>query len=96
MKIPKKFKIFGNEIKITISEDLRKSDKYGETHYNKNEIRIASDVYEEKTIDLSITFYHELIHMILGKMSEFEKSNDEKFVQTFAELLNQAISTMEY
>ena len=96
MKIPKKFKLFGNEIKVIVSEDLKKSNKYGETHYNKNEIRIASDIYEEKSIELDLTLYHELIHMILGKMSEFEKSDDEKFVQTFAELLYQAITTMEY
>lgn len=96
VEIPKQFKLFNNIIKVKISNELKKANKYGETHYNLDEIRLAEDLFEEKSEMTGITFLHELVHTILGKMSEYELSDNEKFVQTFAELLNQAISTMEY
>ena len=93
MKIPKRFNLFQHEIKVKQSNHLiRDTYNRGECRYYYKEIEIdnsGSKILKEQT------FLHELIHMILDHMQEFELSKNEKFVNTFSELLYQALETME-
>ena len=94
MKIPKKFKLFNFDIKVKISNNLiRDTEQRGQSKYYWKEIEIDSSGLKELKEQ---TFLHELVHMILDHMQEFELSQSEKFVNTFSELLYQALETMEY
>lgn len=41
------------------------------------------------------TFWHELTHAILDRMSRFDLNDDESFVNTFSAFLSGAVDTME-
>ena len=93
MKIPKRFKLFNHVITVKLEEDLyRNTDRWGEVRYRRKEIAIDSTIdkgYQEQT------FIHELVHLIFDMMSEQELTKNEKLVNTFSELLYQAIETMD-
>ena len=42
------------------------------------------------------TFIHELVHMCLYHTEQYELGKNEGFVDAFAGLLHQALTTMEY
>lgn len=42
------------------------------------------------------TFWHELVHVILDTMDEYELSSNEKFVSVFSSMLNEAVSTSKW
>lgn len=42
------------------------------------------------------TFWHELVHVILDTMDEYELSSNEKFVSVFSSFLNEAICTSKW
>jgi hypothetical protein len=42
------------------------------------------------------TFWHELVHVILDTMDEYELSSNEKFVSVFSSMLNEAICTSKW
>ena len=101
MKIPKKFKLFGETITVEYVLDLiEKHERMGQAIYRENKIQlldIDNDTYSTKpTVHIEQTFFHELIHFILTKMNLNDLSADEKFVDVFASLLHQAMTTMEY
>ena len=99
MKIPKSFKLFGQTIDVVIIDDLtQKTGGVGMAHINCNTIAIQPDAtgYTRKEDQLHETFLHELTHMILHHMSEDALKENEKFVDIFASLLHQALTTMEY
>lgn len=58
-------------------------------------IKIADEFGERRTQQCPDskrnTFFHELTHAILDTMGEFDLSNDEKFVNTFAGYLTEAM-----
>lgn len=94
MKIPDKFQMLDETIKVRIRNDLEKRrGVIGEAHDRYNEIWIEEDLIPEI---VEHTFWHEFIHLALSKLNEHELSNNEKFVNLLAGLINQALKTMEY
>ena len=94
--IPKKFRVGGVEWDVRLVQHCGNYDDFG---FCKPQgiIEIANQAGGYKVTDSkkSQTFLHELTHAILFTMRKDELNDDESFVNTFASLLNEAISTME-
>jgi len=99
MKIPKAFWLHGQRIEIVYDKLLgTMQGNRGEARYGYNEIRllpiVEGDPQPKSKIDQA--FFHELTHLILDHMEKDELSKDEAFVNLFASLLHQALTTAEY
>lgn len=99
MEIPKRFKILGRDIEVKFDDTLIYSRD------NRGEFRMREDVivlqpngtqYPILSKQAEQTFLHELVHVILERMGESDLSNNEKFVDVFAGMLHQALTTAEY
>ncbi len=99
MKIPKSFKLLGQEIVVKYKKNLsNKHNSWGKAYYDRNEIELQDNKYDEGLPDIKIeeVFYHELVHFILYSAGEHELKNNEKFVDVFSGLLHQALTTAVY
>lgn len=92
--IPKSLQLGG--VTITVEQKDAVIDRL------ENVFGLAS--FEIQLIELSnqckkdykeMTFFHELVHMILHHMGESDMCGNEKFVDGFSTLLYQAIKTMK-
>jgi|WetSurSiteA1Bulk_404760.scaffolds.fasta_scaffold388962_1 predicted SprT family Zn-dependent metalloprotease len=98
-KIPNSFKLFASNITIDYDDIVNDAlDHLGTAYMDLKKIRLATktsgkDLPQDSILD---TFYHELVHMILYHMNEKKLCSDEKFVDTFAKLLRQALETAKY
>ncbi len=99
MKIPKRFKLFGQTIEVEIQEHLNdKTDCRGQTRYRENKIflqRIDNKYYSRPDTSIEQTFCHELVHWILQLMHN-KLDEDEAFIEVFSSLIHQAMATAEY
>ena len=96
--IPKKFTLGAVEWIIKIdNKRLNDNKSYGISDYHTSEITIQDKVETHQRKDYAVeqTLYHEVIHSILDTMSEYDLSNNEKFVQGFSILLHQYEKTKE-
>lgn len=95
MRIPKRFKLASIPVEIEIDNDFAKKHQCaGQSLYAEQKIIIdATAMPIESTLE---TLAHEAVHWILFIMNEHKLRNNEKFVDTFAHLLTQALTTMEY
>lgn len=96
-KIPKSFTVGGQDISVLIHNTID-GDKMGEACLWDGTIKI-SEIYKGcKQTDSSKfnTFHHELIHLILDTMGEYELSSNERFVNTFSGFLTEAVRSFEY
>jgi len=96
--IPKSLMLHGQLIEVVFDDNLcAREGNRGENHNGYNKIvlqsHVAGDPQPQSWIEQA--FLHELVHDILYHM-ESEKNDDEKFVNLFASLLHQALTTMEY
>lgn len=94
-KIPSKYTIGGQDVKVEFVES--DGGNYGNYNEVKGLLKICNkihDVPQPDTVKLN-TFFHEMIHSILGTMGETDLNNNEKFVCCFAGFLTEAIRTME-
>jgi hypothetical protein len=99
IKIPKSFKLYTHKIKIVIDNKLmNEKNNYGEAVLRRDLLRISTkDNRKKRKKDRILeTFYHEKVHHILYEMEERELGNNEKFVNTFANLLLQSDLTAKY
>lgn len=99
MNIPDKFKLHGQTIKVILTNKLvHNSDVVGEARYRDNTILIQDNGEQVNMIisKMEQVFFHELVHYILNAMGEDKINNNDKFVDLFASLLHQAITTFEY
>jgi predicted SprT family Zn-dependent metalloprotease len=99
MKIPKSFKLFGETIKVEINPNLvTKEGAWGMARYDSDTISLQPNTKDHYTSDDQMyqVFSHELVHFILDRMCEIKLRNNEKFVDVFASLLHQALTTMTY
>lgn len=99
MKIPKRFKLFGHTIEVVQDHSLRfRENCNGEARYRTRTIMLSPSApnYPRIQSDIEHTFLHELTHWILHELNEIDLRNNEKFVDTFAGLLHQALTTSEY
>ena len=96
--IPKSFQLHGQTIHVVMDDNLGSMQgNRGEVRSGYNEIRLQPAVKGDPQPPSKIeqAFLHELVHAILNHM-ESESENDEKFVNLFANLLHQALSSAEY
>ena len=106
MRIPKSFQLLGRT--ITVGEDpglLHERDWVGSADYQKGEIKLQpiDATYPATAEKRAQTFCHELVHHICyhaGAAVNHELKNqlhrNEEFVDLFASLLHQTLTTMKY
>jgi len=105
MKIPTKFKLFGQTITISFApeEFTDKDGRYGTASYRLNQIKLrpSTSTHPIDDTQMGAYFCHELMHFILyhagasysGKSDYMHQ--DEGFVDTCGELLHQALTSFE-
>lgn len=99
MKIPKSFSLFGQVITVHHNDGLaHANDTTGEARFRSNAIYLQSNTngYPVPHSKIEQTFFHELTHFMLHAMSSDRLNKDEVFVDTFASLLHQALTTAKY
>ena len=106
MRIPKRFKLLGQVVTVEFNPSLiQETDWNGLASFRRNKIEIMPHaVTNLRNADqIEHTFCHELVHHILyyagHSLQEKDSSKvhtDEGFVDVFAGLLHQALTTMEY
>ena len=96
-KIPNKFRVGGQEIEVKFPEILA-YDKMGDCCMWSGELNISNTYKGHPQCESSKlnTFNHELVHIILDTMGEYELSNNERFVCSFAGFLTDALTSFEY
>lgn len=104
MDIPKRFRLFGQI--ITVSWDTcyfaEKTDCAAFACYRLNEIQMNPNMPYKTNEQREQTFLHELVHFIVyfsqgARTKDCEYMHeDEPFIDTMANLLHQALTTMKY
>lgn len=94
--IPKKMVVGGIDYDVNIKDKLNYNNDFGYWH-PRGTIDIARGVEGDRLPEsrMRATFWHELTHTILDRMSRFDLNDDESFVNTFSAFLSGAIDTME-
>ena len=96
MKIPKQFNILGYTIDVVYEDDrLNERQLLGQASPNFAKISLRKQV-EGKVLPkatLEHTYLHEVVHIVLKAMGEDELYENEKFVDLFAGLLHQILTT---
>lgn len=99
MEIPKRFKLLAHTVEVVDdTKYCEASGILGEAHLDINKITLSTTSNKE-TLPQSVkehTFIHEVIHCILRQMGENELNKNEKFVDMFAGLLHQVLTTQEH
>ena len=98
MKIPKRFKLFGQTITVEYKDKLvDKEDCVGRAIYRENKILLQKDNHSigRTKEQIGQAFLHELMHFIMYLSNEEELRNNEKFIDITASLLHQFIITQE-
>ena len=98
-RIPKRFKLLGHT--ITVKEEpagVYENNRYGCTSFEGKWIKLTprSASLPVAQSSLEHTFLHELVHMCLYHTEQAKLNENEDFVDCFAGLLHQALTTMEY
>ena len=91
LNIPKSFEIGGNKIIVEIDDKHNTAENHGACWLGAGRIVLRTNSNGDKfSADyMSTVFYHELVHLILDVMNEYDLSKNEKFVDVFATLLHQ-------
>lgn len=89
--IPQKFRLAGKAIRVIVDDVYCKEMKYwGEADFDKRKITLCHRTHKGKVLkksDKEKTFFHELVHQILGTMNNDKLTYDEDFVDLFANRL---------
>ena len=96
--IPVYLQVAGQRVDVR-NVDRCPDDEFARCSLASSEIQIAEYCRSsQKQSDYSKvnSYYHELIHLILDNMGQYELSKDEKFVSTFAGFLTEAMVTAEF
>lgn len=95
--IPTKYQVGGQEMAVKLVERIENVERLGDCNLAGGVIRIAKTFSGEQQSESSKlnTFFHELVHSILGTMYETELNENERFVCTFSSFLTEAIKSME-
>ena len=93
VKIPKHYQVGGTDMEVRRVERCP-NNSIGQAYTAAGYIEIA-DIYDKDTKQSETckvnSFYHELVHTILGTMGEFDLNNNERFVNSFASFLTEAM-----
>lgn len=95
--IPKQTKLYNQVIEIRYIKNLKGGDGEeldGLSCFRPDIIFLNKFPYDLKQEEL--TYLHELVHIILGHMSEFSKNSNEKFVSILSNALHQYLITAKY
>lgn len=102
MRIPKRFKVLGQEITVRYSNTHLYKLKFLGMFYPDRNLILLANKYKESGIwklhpqdKIEATFYHELTHCILFHMGHKHWMN-EKLVDDLSGLLHQFLTTAEY
>ncbi len=96
--IPTSFQLHGQTVTVRWDETLNsKDDARGLASFRGNEIRLQprTDSVPAINCDIEQAFCHEMVHWILHQM-DHKLNDNEAFVNLFANLLHQALTTAEY
>ena len=97
MKIPKRFKLFGQTIEVEFDSDLAfKDDDVGQACYRENKIKLQEPEKDRPLEQIESIFWHEVVHFICFVLGYHDQRTDEAFVNRFGNAIHQIISTMEY
>ena len=99
IRIPKRFKIFGQTIEVKFVDDLVQShDNRGEAYYRRNQILIQADCKGVKTTREQIeqVLLHEIIHILFNELREDVMRDNDPLVDRIASALHQVFQTAEY
>ena len=99
MDIPRRLKLLGRTITVEYDPMLDGRDgTVSEARYTSDSIALQpnTDTFRRPQTQLEQVFLHELVHYILNEMNEYDLRSNEKFVDVFAGLLHQALTTMEF
>lgn len=99
MRIPKSFYLMGQKWSVEYDGKLFiKHEAVGLCEYEKSKITIQPDIedYPRPQSKIEHTFWHESVHAILDAMGEDLMRDNEQFVDVFAGLLHQILTTAEY
>lgn len=94
MKIPSKIQVGGTWYDISYPDRIE-GKMMGTTNYATTTISLAKfvDMDEVSEESRDSTFFHELVHSILGEMCH-DLNNNEEFVQTVSTFVNQICKQM--
>jgi predicted SprT family Zn-dependent metalloprotease len=103
-RVPKRFKLLGQTITVVsdINMFIEKLDVVAFACYRTNEIQLNPAMMYKNQEQNEHAFLHELVHFILYHAQSAYKNKDsymhqdEDFVDLTANLLHQALTTMEY
>jgi hypothetical protein len=99
MKIPKRFKLYGQTIEVIMDNHLDfNDDRRGEADYRNNKIRLqpAGSQLLHPLTHIEQAFLHELFHFIFDNAGYPDDRKDEIKIERLSNLLHQALSTAEY
>lgn len=97
--IPQAIWLNAQRVAVEFRDDLiHKEGCLGHAAFREMAIRIqgATKGRPRFNAEIEVTFFHELIHWILHCMGEEDLGVNEKFVDTMARLLHQAIVMAEF
>lgn len=97
MKIPQSFKLYGKTIQVELEEDGPFNEaRVGAAMFNSHKIKLTPSLpsFRIPKAEIEETFIHELVHWILHEMQN-DLTDNEDFVEGFAKLLHQALTTQE-
>jgi ssRNA-specific RNase YbeY (16S rRNA maturation enzyme) len=92
MVVPKKFKIFGETIKVKRILKIDSKHSWGEYDESKNTIKIKKTLNKEQQEQ---TYCHEVVHCMLHNLGYEKLNNDEVFIDRMAKALHQILTTSE-
>ena len=98
IKIPARIKVGGQTIEVRKVERLDRN-YLGECRVAEGVIEIAEKYNRNTPVSETCqinSFFHEVVHSILGTMGEDELNNNEKFVCTFSSFLTEIFLSAEY
>lgn len=94
-KTPTSFDVGGQTFKVIMDEAVAKyGNACGQTHFDDGLVVINPKLPNEDV--KAITWYHELVHVVLITMGRMDLNSDEAFVDNMATLLWQAEKTSTY
>lgn len=99
MQIPERFKLLGHVIEVKYDpERFFEKGSLAACSYEGKWIKLVppSESHPITQTSLEHTFLHELLHMCIELTEQRQLNDNEKFIDTLAGLLHQAITTMEY
>lgn len=105
LQIPKRFKLMGYTVEVVYDGSVcHRHDAYGVSRYRENQIVLQPEQKDGfSPVNVEQTFCHELVHFISARAGaavnhELKEHlhRDEEFVDLFASLLHQALTTMEF